>query len=224
MNKILTVGAIATTAAISALGWQTSTWAANFTLGEQDFTNGTLLANLNDFEAAAIGEPEPFDAFKGNDAGVNFSETWTFSYGALSNITAASLSLGIFDHDSQAAGSQVSAFSIDGIDLTSLLDAAFESFGGAQLEYNVYTIALPVSILSALADGIATVSLTLKEPGLQGNSNSSSPTPGNGAGLDFSTLSITSQSTTIPEPSYSPALLAVGGIAMSLALKKGRSI
>ena len=157
------------------------------TLGEQDFANGSF-TSLGVFNTAGAGEPAPFDLFRGNDPiGPNFSESWTFSYSP-GAVTSASISIGIFDHDSFVAGNQVASFSVDGFDLTALLNALFEGSGGAQTEYNVYTLALPAGAFAALSDGSATFSLTLQ--------GSTSPPPFNGAGLDFSTLDISN----VPEP------------------------
>jgi hypothetical protein len=72
---------------------------------------------------------------------------------------------------------------VDGFDLTSLLDAAFEGHGGTQEEDNEYTIVLPAGALGNLSDGSATFSLTLQGP-------SDANLPFNGAGLDFSRLVI----------------------------------
>lgn len=172
-----------------------------------DFTNGSIIVGVAGFNGPSAGEPAPFNAFRGSDLVNNdpFTASWTFTYGALSSVASSSITLGIFDHDSQAPGSQVASFFVDGNDLTGLLDAAFEGSGGAQNEYNVYTIALPNSAFASLQDGSTTFSLTLQGPGLP------SGLPGNGAGLDFSTLRIDAGAAEVPEPS---SLLLTGlGVA-----------
>jgi hypothetical protein len=151
-------------------------------LGDQDFANGSFTTAAG-FNAASAGEPAPFNAFNGSDSvGPNFSASWTSTYPA-GPVRGASITIGIFDHDSAVPGSQVASFSVDGFDLTSLLDAAFEGHGGTQEEDNEYTIVLPAGALGNLSDGSATFSLTLQGP-------SDANLPFNGAGLDFSRLVI----------------------------------
>jgi hypothetical protein len=170
--------------------------AVSITLGDQDFVDGSFPGGVAGFNSASSGEPSPFDRFYGSDYGSPFSETWTFNYtpGAYSS---AVLTLGIFDHDSAASGSQVASFLLDSIDLTTLINVAFESYGGTQNEDNVYSLVLPSSTLSAFSDGVATFSLTLQGPGLEGSSGSTgSTTASNGAGLDFAKLDLAP----VPEP------------------------
>ena len=71
------------------------------------------------------------------------------------------------------------------MDLTTELDALLEGSGGGQLEYNIYDLVLPVSVLSQLHDGNATFELTLAPPGLESNNDA---TPNNGAGIDLQRL------------------------------------
>lgn len=183
------------------------------TLGDQNFIDGSSPSGVNGFNTPSSGEPAPFDMFRGSDSGNPFSESWTFTYDALPDNTAASITLGIFDHDSQAPGSQISSFTVDGNNLTSILDTAFESKGGAQNEYNVYAVTLPESVFSDLEDGSATFSLTLQEPGLQEGLELAS---GNGAGLDSATLKIEA----VPEPSSALGLLAFGALGAGSVLKR----
>ena len=124
------------------------------------------------------------------------------------------MTIGIYDHDSAASGSQLSLFDLDGADLTATLNALFETPGdGEEQEYNVYTVALPGSVLPALADGSLLAQLELNGPGLV---RPLFPLPGpnpveevefNGAHLIFSTLTIE----IIPEPS-TLALMGLGSI------------
>lgn len=194
--------------ALLSLGTQTA-FAISVTLGEQDFADGatpTTLAFLN----AGLGEPVPFDGVTiGSDAsGPNFSASWTFSYTALSNVTAGSLILGIYEHDSAASGNQVQSFTLNGIDLTSELNTLFEAHGGANREDNVYTLTLPSLTFAALSTGTATFALTLQGPGL----GILGEITNNGAALDFSTLDVTSQGTQpppqVPEPTTASLMLA----------------
>lgn len=175
---------------------------------------------------ALANNPAPFDAGIGIDpvANNNFAASWTFTYSApLQSIGAASVSIGILDHDSASAGDQVSAFSVDGIDLTALLNSALNARGGASGEYNVYTIDLPGSAFANLADSSATFSLALtgpvdSPPPILPGIPPGSPDPSNGATLIFSRLTITA----VPEPSTF-ALAALGALAViAVARRRGR--
>lgn len=179
------------------------------TLGQPDFEPGSF-PTIEAFNAASVGEPAPFDGIRGNDEdGPSFSASWTYSYPP-TPIGLASLTLGITDHDSQAPGSQVYSFSLDGIDLTSLIDEALEGWGGTQREYNVYTLDLPPSVFAALTDGTAVFELTLQGPGLGGYPGEVETTlPYNSAGLDFATLT-----TEVPEPTALVLLVLNGLVAL----------
>ncbi len=181
-------------------------------LGEQDFANAVGINGVAEFNPTAVGEPAPFHQFRGSDlAGfAPFSESWTFNFAA-GNYVDAALTLGIADHDSQASGSQIAFFGFDGNDLTSLLDAQFESFGGRHFENNIYMVSLPTLALDDLADGSATFTLTLQGPSLGGAPLTPNPEilPNNGAGLDFARLDLT-----VPEPGTSMLLiLAMASLA-----------
>jgi hypothetical protein len=176
--------------------------AASYILGNQDFADGTIIT-LAGFLAASTEEPEPFRTVHGADPapGNVFNESWTFNYPPAA-VASASITIGIGDHDSQAPGSQLAAFTLDGIDLTSLLNSAFESHGGSQAELNVYTLAIPATAWPALSDGTAQFALRLQPPSLPGS------LPGNAAALDFSRLDV------VPVPEPTTALLL--GIAVPL--------
>lgn len=183
------------------------------TLGQQDFADGTTM-NLVPFSDAGAGEPAPFNGiFGGSDTiGPNFSANWTFSYGAISNVTGGSLVLGIYDHESAATGNQVASFTVNGIDLTSALNTLFESYGGSSKEDNIYTLVLPATTFTGLASGTVNVALSLTGPGL----GLFGETTFNGAGLDFSTLNI---STPVPEPLTS-TLFLIGLPALLVAARR----
>jgi hypothetical protein len=182
-------------------------------LGDQDFANGAF-SGL--FDPPSAGEPPPFDAFRGDDNLVDFSESWTFDF-APGAYASGTITIGIYDHDSASPGNQLAAFGFDGNDLTALLDVLFESSGGAQLEINVYTLALPAETLADLADGSATFTLTLQGITLSGMGV---VLPNNGAGLDFSSLTV-EPGGRLPIPSTLPLLAA--GLLGALALaRRGR--
>jgi len=128
-------------------------------------------------------------------------------------------------------------YSLNGTDLTALLNTQFEAFGGGDgkfcsgpggpntvfcSEYNVYTVTVPDAALAGLAGGTADVVLTLQGPGhgVLGNTNF------NGAIIDFSRLDITTapsenNGNNVPEPA-TLALLAAGlsGIVVRRLVRK----
>lgn len=167
--------------------------------------------------AAQAGQPTPFDAGNGNEVlGPNFSVAYTFNYApTVDPIVSAVFEIGIFDHDSAASGSQLLLLSIDGEDLTSLMDIQFEASGGGDNEYNVYSINLPGSIFADLADGVANVVLDLDGPGQQTNIllGGVSETTTNAAHLIYSTLDISAPA--VPTPAALPVgLIGLGALAM----------
>jgi hypothetical protein len=186
------------------------------TLGDQDFANGAFPDNTV-FDNASLGEPPAFDGFNGHDIFTSFSDTWTFIYSPQS-VASATITLGLYDHDSAAPGDQVQTFTVDGNDLTALLNAALEATGGTQIEYNTYTINLPASAIPSLADGSATFSLALQGQGLAGVPGEvGNLSPQNGAGLDFATLTMN-----VPEPSCAIVLCMLAGSALHLRVPRAR--
>ncbi|MFT4941519.1 MAG: hypothetical protein ACI88A_004589 [Paraglaciecola sp.] len=160
----------------------------------------------------------------GSDPIRNYDSTWTHSFGAITDtILSAQFTIGIYDHDSASAGSQLGAFSLDSADHTATLDALFEGSGGANNQYNVYSFSLGAGFLAQLLDGVLSAGLTLTGP---------TESPGllptfpnqiadfNGAQLIFSSLSITTQDqppgpNPVPEPSVLVLLFAGLGIVFA---------
>ena len=203
---------------------------------------GNTSSGFNDgdtVEAPAIGtaqagQPAPFDSSKGNDISTDnvLDESWTFNYAAIADpIVTASLSFGIWDHDSAATGDQLADFRVDGNDLTATLNPLFEADASGDLVYNVYTLALD-SLLADLADGSLTVELTLAAPGLVTplfplpGPNPVEESVGNGGALIFSTLMIETRDGEVPVPgpgALSLGLLAFGSLIWRRRTSPGRT-
>ncbi len=175
------------------------------TIGEQDFDDGMILSSASAYNDAQEEEEGPFSFLGSDPSNSSFSAEWGFSFGA-GEMSSAMLSFGMYDGDAQAEGSQVGSFTVDGVDLTDMMDDVFESKGGAQKQYSVYSIRLPADVLVQLTDGAASFALTLSGPGLGIFGN----TDGNGAGLDFSSLEV------LPEPS-AVLLTLLGFFALAAA-------
>lgn len=177
-------------------------------VGTQHFTDGQKVASGAFLDAVAL-QPAPFDHFIGSDAsGPNFNVGWTMTYEPPGGVAGVDLTLGIYDHDSMGHANPVSYFGVNGIDLTSLMNAALTSHGGANTEYNAYTLSLPSSVYSGFQSGTATFQLTLAGPGLSVLGD----TDFNGAGVDFAKLYLA-----IPEPATEAwfavtAVLALAGV------------
>ena len=185
--------------------------AGTIQLGIQNYSDGRLINGAAAWEAGSAADVAPFRTINGSDFGTSFSASWTFEFAA-ETVAAASTTIGIFDHDSAAPGDQVASFTVDGFNLSTRLNGAFNSRGGTQNENNIYTIALPNAALGLLSDGIANFQLTLQGPGLQGVPGSCcDTTSGNAAGLDFVSLTTSA----VPEPT---SLILFGGGLAALAL------
>ncbi len=152
------------------------------------------------------GQAAPFDAGKGNDLfpGQIFDETWTHSFGAIADpILAATITIGLVDHDSAASGSQLSSFLVDGSDQTSLLNTVMEALPAGDGVYQAFTINLGAGLFAGLADGDVEVTLALAGPGLITpllGGGGAQESAGNGAHLIFSTLTIMTEDTPPPPP------------------------
>jgi hypothetical protein len=153
----------------------------------------------------SYGQVPPFDAVRGHEIisdpkNVN----WSFNYGPITDtILSATFSFGIWDHDSSASGSQLDSFALDGMNLTTELDALFESAGGSlDRQFKIYTMNLSTSLFASLADGLFSANLDIGGTGLLTNGLTQvvSESPYNAFLLVHSTLNITTQDVVDPEP------------------------
>lgn len=178
--------------------------AATIQIGDQDYANGYIVSgSVSAFLAASAGEPAPFNDLCGYDGELPCVASWTFSF-APGSYLSATITLGIVDHDSQLPGDQLVSFDLNGIDLTAAMNAQFESYGGAQVEAIVYSLAIPGGLLPALSSGNATFTINLSNSG----------GPGNGIGLDFSRLDLEA----VPEPGTLG--LGMSGLALFMLLRR----
>ena len=187
--------------------------------GASGLTNGDIittptLVGIQAFQAT------PFDQYYGDES-TSFAGSWLFNYAAIAEIIlCATITIGIAEHDSQAAGDQVASYMIDGNNMTTSLNTAFESMGGADAEYNVYSLAFGAGAFAGLADGTAAAALGLQGPGLVPNLDTGGidHSAANGAHLIFSTLTIVyDDSTTPPNPNTpvpEPSTLAIFALGM----------
>lgn len=170
-------------------------------IGETNYEDGNAVEPRY-FLSTEFGDPIQLSQNFGVDgrSGRDFSAEWSFRFDAMDYI-AATVTLGIFDHDSQAAGSQLDYFGFDDNDLTDLLNVEFESYGGRQGEYNVYSVGIPAYALKELADGNTEFRIALQGPSLSGDALTVGKyfflsQEGNAAGIDYVLLTLS----TIPEP------------------------
>lgn len=191
----------------------------NVIIGSQPpspFNDGTK-QTVGAYNTAVAGQPMPFNAFCGSDTASNCSATWTFSYVVPvgDTITSAIFTLGIYDIDSAATGTQVFSFTLNGSDdLRSLLNAASEGLNGGtgslNSYYNVLTITVPEGDFVDLDGGAATFALALQGPGLGVLGN----TTHNGAGLVFSSLDMEATGPVAPIPEIPSWMLFLTGVLL----------
>src|SRR5215468_7290360 len=116
------------------------------------FAGGAPLVSGNTYGSAVISSnfvAPFFTDFCGSEGGVNpanCDKSWTFNYviPAGETITAASLSVGLWDLDSSQAGNQVALYQVNGGDvLTGSLNTAAEALNGGtgsvNSEYDIFT-------------------------------------------------------------------------------------
>ena len=172
------------------------------------FAGGAPLVSGNTYGSAVISSnfvAPFFTDFCGSDAGAtpaNCDKSWTFVYviPAGETITSASLTVGLWDLDSNQAGNQIALYQVNGGDvLTSAINTAAEALNGGtgsvNTQYDVFTFSL--TNFGALSGGSATIHLTFQGPG----GGLFGPTDANGGAILFSTLNITTRSSSpVPEP------------------------
>jgi hypothetical protein len=198
-------------------------------LGDVDFPNAPS-QNINSYPAclgmfaencfnhySATGDPAPFDGVKGSDSNVGppFTFSFQFSYGPISGaITSATILLGVFEAEPVRPGSQVALFSLNGVELTGVLDAALEATQAGGLAEAHYLVQLPAAVFAELATGVVSFALQFE------TGQSAPPNPAittyNSAGLDFATLTVN-----VPEPVTLALLgLSLAGIAATRRRKQ----
>ncbi len=188
--------------------------AASVSIGAQHFTNGQTGIGSGIFNTAVAGQPSPFDLFNGGDvSGPDFDATWTFVYSPVAIVVSATLTIGLYDGDFAATGLQLNVLTVDGTSIATLASPIFEAGPGLHAQYGVYTIPLPAGLLPSLADGSATIHMSLAGPGL----GVLGETSNNGAGLDFATLDYQ----WVPEASTG-LLTVIAGLALTLRRRRMR--
>ena len=183
--------------------------AITVTLGDQDFSDGDVINDPRTYNSAQIAEPAPFDSFKGSDfSGPDFSESWTFNYAADPYVVAATIEIGLYDYDCFSVNCNVvSSFTIEGFDFTSALNSLISPDVTESRLYNTFLVDIS-SISQALSDGTAIASLTLQSDPVAGFDT-------NGAGLDFSTLTLATAPVPVPAAVwlFGSGLIGLIGIA-----------
>jgi hypothetical protein len=213
---------------LTALG-TVSAGTLQFTAGTPTGTaSGSTISSIGIWTGLVSGNPAPFNAFNGSDTTTpDFSANWSFSYAPIvGTIVSATLELGIYDIDSHASGLQVASY-LEGAsnNLTSLLNAVSEALNGStgavNREYDILTINLPNTgtLFADLAGGTPGFSLALQGPGL----GVLGETTNNGAGIDYSRLTIVTQDVgpTTPEPA-AWTLMTAGAAALTILRRRRR--
>lgn len=174
-------------------------------MGDRDFADNVAPGGVANFEGANAGDPTGFNEFRGSDFGSSFATfSFSHSFAPLTGATSASLTLGIYDHDSTTSSQPGLSIMFDGV----AQDVSMWAGISATPAYN-YIRAMSVD-LALLADG--NLDVVISSLGVPGQN-------GNGLGIDFSELS--AEIGAVPVPASGLLILgALGGIA---AIKRKRS-
>jgi hypothetical protein len=216
MNSPTTILRLSPLLALMGAGLTDTASAVTVSIGTQHFTDGQIVTSAA-YNAAVTGQPAPFNAANGGDvSGPNFASAWTFNYPGPTpgTIVLATLTIGLWDGDTAASGSQVSLMDVDAIPFTPSADAVFEATQGIQGQYRIYVIPITPTAYTALEDGTASFVFNMQGPGL----GVLGETTNNGAGLDFARLDIT----VVPEPSAS--LLAAGALLLTTTRRRRNAL
>jgi hypothetical protein len=147
--------------------------APTFGIGGYPMCSGMTQEDCFNFFSA--DDPAPFNRFMGADSNVGSPFTFSFQFGSYGpirdRITSASILLGVFEAESVRPGSQVAFFTMNGVDLTALLDAAMEAKQAGGVAEAYYTVQLPAAAFAQLATGTASFDLQFK------NGQSAPPNP-----------------------------------------------
>ena len=207
VNKVV-ASAILACAAMSANAAVITSTAGN---GAHGLTDGAVTALVPDVLNAQAGQAAPFDTGYGNELFGN-APLLNWAFPGLPIITdtilSATITIGVFDVDTAASGSQLDQFIVDGVDQTAAMDGLFEAANSGDNVYNEFTLSLGAGFFASLADGSFTAGLDVGGSGLQTAliGGGVSETAQNGFHLIFAQLEITTQDSStppnnIPEPS-----------------------
>lgn len=171
--------------------------------GEPIFSDST--PQILEILAAQTGQTGVFNGVHGNS--VNDDPDligWLFNNGGAitDTIISASISIGLWDIDSSAAGDQLEAFTLDGFNFNTILNTMFEDSGGTSYEeFNVFTIDFDSSFFTNLTDGLLDVGLDIGGVGIKSDLSES---PFNRYFLISSVLTIETEDFTEPDPDPEP--------------------
>lgn len=144
-------------------------------LGEQDFADGAIIESNSHWLTVQAGEPTPFSILHVSTGPIQFTHT------GLDAGRSGTLTFSLWDLDSRLPGSQITAFSLDGI------SQSISPFEVGEAENAVRFFYFPIAA-SFLKDGQLMVSLSIGDPPI-----------GNEVGIDFSSIELSAPSL-VPEP------------------------
>ncbi|MBY4892410.1 VPLPA-CTERM sorting domain-containing protein [Rhodobacteraceae bacterium N5(2021)] len=180
-------------------------------LGTAEFTDGQT-SILSEFTNNANGDADPFNRFFGTDLNsqpTSFGDiSFTHSFAA-GDYTNAFLELSIFDHDSFDPGQDTIDIFFDGIAQDTSI---WEGISTRQASIHIRSMAVDAALLT---DGFLEVRIFANVSGF-----GTSTLPGNGIGVDYSSLSADPATAPIPLPAGGWLLLAGLGV-MAARRRKG---